>query len=291
MNLNTTTNIEELLPVHSINEKFYEVYIEEGKKKLENKTVVFSMLCRNNANVLEKNINILTKLVKDYVKDYRFVVYENDSADSTKEVLKNIKEKNKKFYYKSETNRRKHFGPTKNQERTKALAEYRNRNLEYIKDNYSDFDHVIVCDSDFIDISQKGFYNSFGLLYSSETDAMCGNSFQLLDLGRHKKELWNYDSWAFRGTWWYDICYFPNSNISSDPMLWFGYWFPPVGTNPIVINSGFGGMCIYKTKDYLNGEYDGRDCEHVTFNLSIKKNNPFFTLALNPSQIMLMPPP
>ena len=32
MNLNTTTNIEELLPVHSINEKFYEAYIEEGKK-------------------------------------------------------------------------------------------------------------------------------------------------------------------------------------------------------------------------------------------------------------------
>jgi hypothetical protein len=95
MNLNPNSNIEELLPVDNINKEFYESLIEEGKRQLKGKTVVFSMLSRNNANVLEKNINILTKLVKDYVEDYRFVVYENDSTDSTKEVLKTLEKKQK----------------------------------------------------------------------------------------------------------------------------------------------------------------------------------------------------
>lgn len=290
MNLNPKTNIEKLLPVDEINKEHYEAFVEEGKRKLKDKTVVFSMLCRNNGSVLNKNINILINLVKDYVKDYRFVVFENDSTDNTKQILSDLSASNDKFYYKSEDNNRQQYGPTKHKERTEALAEYRNRNLEYIKENYSDFDHVIVCDSDFIDISKNGFYNSFGMLYNSEIDAICGNSFQLMNI-EGKLKLWNYDSWAYRGTWWYDWCYFQNKYVIDNPMLWFGYWILPVGTNPIIVNSAFGGLGIYKTKDYIEGTYSGIDCEHVTFHLSLRKKNPYFRLALNPSQVMLMPGP
>jgi hypothetical protein len=71
-------------------------------------------------------------------------------------------------------------------------------------------------------------------------------------------------------------------------MLWFGFWIPPKGSAPIKINSGFGGMAIYKTKFYLIGNYSGVDCEHVTFHYDIVNKNSKFNLFLNPSQVMLM---
>lgn len=289
-NINPESNIEKLLPVNEINKSSYEEFIEEGKEFLTGKTVVFSMLCRNNGNALNKNVSRLIKLIEGYVKDYRFVVFENDSNDNTKEVLKTIASNNDKFYYESEDNSRPHFGPTKKRERTNALAEYRNRNLQYIKQHYSDFDYVIVCDSDFIDISNKGFYHSFGVLKHTDTDAVCGNSYQLLNM-EGKPKLWNYDSWAYRATWWYDWAYFSNEYTIDNPMLWFGYWIVPVGTTPFFVNSAFGGMAIYKTSDYIQGEYEGLDCEHVIFHLNLRKARSDWRLALNPSQVMLMPGP
>ena len=289
-NLNPGSNIEKLLPVNEINASSYNAFIEEGKIQLENKTVVFSMLCRNNADVLKKNVNTIVNIVKNYVKDYKFVVFENDSKDNTKQILKQLATEDPNFYYESEDNNKPHFGPSKNPKRTEALAEYRNRNLEYIKKNYSDYDYVIVIDSDFIDISINGFYHSFGMLRMTDIDAICGNSYQLLNI-EDKPKLWNYDCWAYRATWWYDWSYFRNEYIIDNPMLWFGYWIVPVGTTPFFVNSAFGGMAIYKTQDYILGEYDGKDCEHVMFHLSLRKEKPDWRLALNPSQIMLMPGP
>lgn len=280
-------NIEDYLPVSpTFKEAYYEI-AEEGKKELKDKKVVFSLLARNVERQLERNIIKLIDLVEDYVKDWRIVIYENDSEDQTAKVLSELSEKYPlKIIYKTETHNRMAFGPVKKLERVEALSEYRNHNLEFIKNNLFDFDYVIVCDSDFVDISKNGFYNSMGLLKSSNLSAVCGNSFQIKIVGG-KQSLWNYDSWAFRGTWWQDLNSVKNEYIQ-DQMLWFGFWILPVGSQPIIVNSGFGGMAIYKRDVYVQAQYQGLDCEHVVFHWNLARKVKDFRMALNPSQVMLM---
>ena len=71
-------------------------------------------------------------------------------------------------------------------------------------------------------------------------------------------------------------------------MLWFGFWILPVGSQPIIVNSGFGGMAIYKRDEYVQGHYQGFDCEHVVFHWNLARKVQDFKMVLNPSQIMLM---
>jgi hypothetical protein len=221
----------------------------------------------------------------------QIILFENDSLDDTKEKINNLILLNSNIVLLSQKFDRPHFGTVKDKRRVDALAEYRNILKNYIKDNYSDYDFVIVTDTDFKDFSLDGIYNSFGWLsYSGEIDAICGNSFELKNVfSVSKKSLWNYDCWAFRSTWWND---WQNQQLTEfynyDPMFWFGIWILPPGSPLIRINSGFGGCCIYKTSLYIHAEYNGNDCEHVTFHRDLESKNKNFSLYLNPSQIMLM---
>jgi hypothetical protein len=79
----------------------------------------------------------------------------------------------------------------------------------------------------------------------------------------------------------------PAPENTYDPMLWFGFWIPPVGCSPIIVNSAFGGCGIYRSSMYFLEDYDDKDCEHVCFHYNLSKENPLFKLVLNPSQRML----
>jgi len=124
--------------------------------------------------------------------------------------------------------------------------------------------------------------------HSDTINAIAGNSFQYRSLaeGDEKKTLWNYDSWAYRQTWWYPLS--QPEYFSYNIMTWFNLHIMPTGSQVISVNSAFGGMTIYRLQNFIKGEYNGRDCEHVTFHYSLKQANPDFQLVVNPSQIMLM---
>lgn len=277
------TEIESILKLSPIFKEGYDLAVQKGKENLSGKSVVFSMLCRNGEDLILKNIDTLKSLVKPYVKDYKFVIYENDSTDNTKEILKSIMVQDPNVHCTITNHNRKFYGQTKEKERTTALAEYRNYNLEYIRSNYSDYDYVIVCDSDFADVGQQGFYNSFGFFEHEGISAICGNSYQLTE----KNKLWNYDSWAYRHISWVDLSIVELPTIDNWNGYWFGFWVMPRGVPPFFVKSAFGGMGIYRTRQYLSGKYEGYDCEHVTFHYSLAQNKNF-NLVLNPSQVMLM---
>lgn len=278
--------IETLIP--TVFEDSYQQMISFGKEYLKDKKVVYSILCRNIGENLENNINLLKKILLDAeVKSYAFVIYENDSTDSTKEVLESLRKSDDNIHYTSVDLGRKQFGPVKDQERITALAEYRNHNLEYIAEHFPDYDFVIVSDIDFVDISIDGVYHSFGLLDKyGAISAIAGNSYTL-----YENKLWNYDSWAYRGFWYQDIDTVKIENgIGPNAMYWFGMRIMPIGFYPETVNSAFGGMCIYRTPAYLCGvRYGDEDCEHVVFNLSLKRQFPNYEMIINPSQIMMLP--
>lgn len=287
--------MENLLNILDEFKDSYYHYTDLGKNNLKNKKVIFLGLCRSVSKVIEKNLNTLVDLVKDYVADYKIILFENDSDDNTLEILNSYREKNNNLIIINDTFQRPKYGPVKDYNRTKFLAEYRNILKDYAAKNYKDYDFVIVIDTDFLDFNINGFYNSFGWMsHTNQVDAICGNSLEIKQITNHQQQkqqiVWNYDSWAYRGSWWNDFHLYSPTKDSFDRMTWFGFWIPPLGSPIIRINSGFGGMAIYKTHQYFNGEYEGYDCEHVIMNLSLHQKNKDFKLFLNPSQTMLVSP-
>lgn len=284
-------SIESLLGLSVEYESSYVHYVSQGKDYLKDKKIVFVGLCRSVGNIIENNIAKIINIVDAVSLDYKIILFENDSNDDTVTKLKSLSSDNPNIIYISQTLHRTHYGTVKETKRVEAFAEYRNLLKNYIANNYSDYDLSVVVDVDFVDFSSNGFYHSVGLMKNySYISAMCGNSFEVKPVfNETQQSLWNYDSWAYRGSWWNDLCNKSTSKfINYNPMFWFGLWILPRGSDPIRTNSGFGGMCIYKTKTYLTGEYNGNDCEHVTFHYDLYHKNIDFQLYLNPSQIMLL---
>ena len=282
-------NIEEILPVTKPYIELYSDTNKIGTEFLSKQNVIFAALVRDVGSVINKNINKIVNFANKYCKSYKIVLYENDSVDNTKIELDKICSNNDNIHYISEKFNRPKFGPVKDKVRTITLAQYRNTLKDFIKNKFDNVDFVIVIDMDFIDLSENGLLNSFGWLAQySHMSAMAGNSFQLRKIFDKPHEIWNYDSWAYRGSWWEDTTKFKNSDYQHvDSMLWFGLWLPPVGSIPFIVNSAFGGSCIYRPEYYFSGTYDGKDCEHVTFHYHLYDTTNF-KLFLNPSQIMLL---
>jgi len=282
-------NIEELLrPTREFVSK-YHFYIKRGIKYLQTQNICIVGLTRNTANIIDNTLNTFVNIGSN-AKNYKIVLFENDSTDHTKTTIENRIKNNPNISLISEQYNRPQFGQVQSTERTKALSEYRNKLKQYIQEQYANYDYVIVTDTDFESISLNGIYNSFGWLASIPTiGAICGNSFEYKHIfSKEHKSLWNYDSWAYRGTWWNNLQTHNGADIRYDPMMWFGIHILPVGSDPIRINSGFGGMAIYKTNFFLMGNYSGHDCEHVMFHHDIFSKDNNFNLFLNPSQTMLL---
>ena len=279
--------IEKCIPFYSSNDSDYRIHTAKGEVFLRDKKIVVGGLVRNGEAYLSENINHLCDILK-ISKDFRIVIYENDSEDNTKDVLKKLADSNSKIQYTSETNNRPMFGQVKNKERITALAEYRNKVLETIKTQYSDFDYVIIVDLDFKQLPAKSLYNSFGHLANIQDDCMgiSGFTYEIKRMNENMTMLWNYDCWAHRSNWWHDLDYFQRLDIPVYSMYWFGYMTLPIGMTPYVVNSNFGAMAIYRLKDYIQGEYSDIDCEHVSFHYSLRSKLNHVMLA-NPSQVML----
>lgn len=283
-----STNISLLIPKDAFFKNDHQQLVTKGLESIKELKIVFVGLARNLGSVLENSINRLVQLGES-AKEYKIVIFENDSEDNTKIILEELSNTNKNIHFLSETNNRPQFGTVKDISRTNALAEYRNKLKDYVVKHFASYDFVIVTDLDFIDFSTEGVYNSFGWLtrFGDQIDAIAGNSYEYKYVTSDTvKSLWNYDSWAFRYNWWPELPGLPS--MTYNRMLWFGFFVMPVGLPVIPVNSSFGGMTIYKMEKFKLGTYDGTDCEHVRFHYSLKQNFPNFQLVLNPSQIMLL---
>ena len=263
--------------------EIYREKIEIGKKLASESTIGVAGLARNIENVFSRNTTFLKENFLSSFKDYEFFVYENDSEDETLEILEEWS-KDSKHRYISEKLGSKKFGTSTTQERLDVMSNGRNVCLNNLSQNH---DYILVVDLDFISLETDGLFNSIGWLKEDYIGAMSGFSFHyrtqpLPDGLKTKNPMWtNYDSWAYRHTYWEDL-------YTQGQMYWFWWWLPPAGSIPWSVNSAFGGSCIYKSKYYFSAEYSNEDCEHVTHFYNIKKNNPEFNLFVNPSQRMIV---
>jgi hypothetical protein len=196
--------------------------------------------------------------------NFAVIIYENDSKDATRKILKEKKKSN--YFYLFEDN-------VIETRRTMRLANGRNKILDKARDlnKTGDFDYLIVLDMD--NVNETGdFVESIDTCFeydTSEWDVLTGN-----------QTVGYYDIWALRK----DNDY--NKDFVHDPNGVPSRIYEKGGL--LEITSAFGGIAVYKLsaipkKCKYIGEYKENNefniqpyhekCEHVEFNECIKENN------------------
>ena len=163
---------DKVLPVdHEFAAQYADVTCEGATIAARSK-VVFVGMARQIGGILPMTLSRISDLSKHF-KSTCVVVVENDSTDSTKEVLSAFAADNPgRVVVDSKDNGRPHlhgFEPS----RVQAYAEYRNRGRELALEHFGDADYVIVVDFDaWGGWSAHGLINGIGWLERIK-DAAC----------------------------------------------------------------------------------------------------------------------
>lgn len=250
----------------------------EGALVAARSSVVVVGLARDIGGILPTSIERIEQTVRHFAS-WKAIVLENDSTDDTKEILTKWATGDPEHVIVEMTDNGKPHLHGFEPARTEAMAQYRNRCRELVREHCSDADYVLIVDLDaWGGWSVHGVINGIGW-HERMPEAGCMASTSLFKhqymLADGKRPWCHYDNWAYRWLGW-------------SPRMgpWFTFWLPPPGASPIEVNSAFGGLGIYKTAAYLEAEYSGEDCEHVPFHGRMKEKG--WSIHLNPAQRCVM---
>jgi hypothetical protein len=253
----------------------YKEHVEFGRVEARRQKLAIVSICRNAMPYLRNTLALVDELAGLW-RDCSLYVYENDSTDETAAVLDDFAIRQwvtiEHDTLGGEDSRG--FEP----ERTVRLAKCRTRCQDWVRRNAADANYVMVLDTDpHGGFSVDGVLNSLGWFcemlgesfHRREPGAMASHSLFL------RKEQGGYgvaayDAWAAR------LNHFEDRREHK----WFHMLMPPVGSQPIPMNSAFGGLCLYRREAYLAGVYEGGDCEHVLHHKAMQRAG--YQLFLNP---------
>jgi|GEM_PF-1016444 len=282
-----------------------------GKEEMKKHKIVIVGITRDNAPDIQVMIKSIENIGEKF-KDYKVVLFENDSKDGTKKMLHSWWIKNNKVKVIS-----KSYNNLKTPNR-KFIAEARNQYLAALKsEEYNDFDIVMTLDMDMsYGIDARGIEDSFSKIKS--WDAVCsngifnakGNMYDVFSF-RNKDFPWTPKQWQEicvdknnKNYNWRNLCKkgaihqkesaysatFSNKFRSRNKLYWLlivpqAQKIFPIGSKLVEVNSCFGGAAFYKRHAITGCKYDSADgdSEHVSFNSCIKNKNKG-RIVLNPSQ-------
>jgi hypothetical protein len=248
--------------------------IAKGLEEVSKHKVIFAGITRDNAEDLPKMLDFMEDFGSKF-KDYRVVIFENDSKDNSVEILKKYERRNSKIKIISEN-----FNLQKRPS-IKFLADIRNKYLDEINSSssYDDFDILI-----FVDLDMKYGFDLRGILHSfskiESWDMVCSNG-----IFTKSGKMW--DAFAFRNdefpygldklsheVYWSDIV--PKIQKIYDPK-----------SDLLPVYSCFGGIGIYKKKFIEGCRYDSikGDCEHIPFHKCMREKNGA-RIFMNPAQLI-----
>ena len=244
-----------------------------GKRRMAASRVVFCGLARD----VEKELAVVTQRIESAAamfRDYRVVIYENDSRDGTLDLLHAWERENPNVTVLHEVLEAPRWGSVPDPERMAHLAYCRNRYLDHVAQHHADFDHMIVLDTDLHrGFSYEGLANTFG---HEDWDAVGSNGILVPIEGRPPPDPMFFDAWAFRSEGDVEAQSFEVVN-----RLQFHRGEPLVP-----VWSCFGGLAVYRMDCVLSGaRYGGTDCEHVVFHRELRDRG-YAAQYLNPSQFV-----
>jgi hypothetical protein len=214
--------------------------------------VAFCFIIKDGESYLEKNINKIINFGNKYTKEFKIYYAENDSVDSTKIILSNIKNKYNNIYGKHLKLDGKHstqlctklFEKYNCSNRTRRLAYLRNIVLNLAK-KWKEADYLFMLDLDFVEFNEKELYNMFNIIkYNKNIDGIFGMS-----VTKHKRNCL-YDLGAV-------------TPIYKKLFIMNQY-------KMVKVNSAFSGFGIYRMKLIINKnlKYNIKtnNIEHIDFN-------------------------
>ncbi len=255
------------------------------------KNIAIAALARNCEKNLPLNIERIEKLRTHFTKSYVFI-YENDSTDSTVDLLNNWAKQYDHVYIKCEhldlknqkstTSRRIYRGV--NIKRISRMSECRNNLLEMIK-NICEPDYVLFIDSDILSFSVDGILSAIKKAQDINWGALFANCYMTYSVNNQTDTFAiYYDTFAYVAQ---------NRNIQDirpfeiSPIYRFFLskkLFKLIQQNDFFqCSSAFGGIAIYKYNNLKEQDYKPiipqkweklgiALCEHVSVNQNI--NNP-----------------
>lgn len=240
--------------------------MDEGKERLRYADVAVVGLARNCAPQLNANLRRAAGFGAA-CRSWALHVETNDNTDETVDVLQAFAAEHSQASFTNRTTGRAQRSAEFAGPRTQALAEYRTACQSWVREHRPHSDYVVVVDFDaWGGWTPTGLLAAFGWLVEMQgAFGMAAVSLCQMEIQRERGWL-HYDCWALRGvgqprTYWDDY--------SKGMGGWKHHFLPAVGTPPVLVGSAFGGLCVYRTEDYLAGTYSGEDCEHVPFHRSI----------------------
>lgn len=250
-----------------------------GRKAFSRKKVVICGLIHNSEKTVEKMFHLMHETVKDAL-DYRVMMFENDSRDNTSAIMQTICSKYERTICINEVGLKSAAGfGAFGKGRFDVMAGLRNRLVQQVLGGeLKDWDAMIVVDMDLFDraFSPGGYVGqdtpSKGwkadmvptMFATDHWDVMCGNG--IWSYGRY------YDTLAFRNNKYNDTLNKRDKQLfvaMRDKSLEFK------GESLVPVYSCFGGIAAYKIKALAETKcvYTGDDCEHVTLNQCLTRNN------------------
>ena len=245
--------------------------VTAGYGAMREGSAILCGLTRDDAATLPLTIRRIERTGERF-RDYRVILFENDSRDATPAILKRWAAENPRVRVISESIAGTAIARLG---RTERLAWCRNRYLDAIRQDqaYRPFEYVIVADMDLTGgWSLDGLASGFA---HPGWDAMASNS-----LGYHYLRRTYYDIYALD----------PVSVLRQGFLqrLIGQAWPLRRGDPPIPVRSAFGGLAVYRKDPLLQRRYSGiREgkplCEHRALNADGR-----LRCFLNPSQITVV---
>lgn len=271
--LSTSEFPEDAFPPVSEHARDHQRICQRGRTAMARSRVAITGLARNLGTILPTTIARVERLGGLFA-DHRVIIYENDSTDDTKLILRSWAARNRRVHVTTEDFSDPVNPTTRCLQRIERMARYRAHCQDAVRALCPDYDFTIVIDLDVAGgWSEEGVANTFG---HEGWDFVGANGLIYRREGFDFNALRQYDMWALR----FDEALTPLPTQDAHR-----YRFR-VGEPLVPVTSCFGGMGIYTMSAYLAGRYAASDCEHVAFHRGLISSG-YRRLFLNPSQVLV----
>ena len=244
-----------------------------GYAAMADTRVAITGLARDVGRILPLTIRRIENLARLFA-DSQVVVFENDSQDDTRLLLRRWAGANRRVDVTSERLDDPVNQATRCLDRAGRMAFYRQRCQERVLELCPGFDAVIIVDFDVLGgFSLDGIASSFGW---PGWDFVGANGLICRRHGLAMNALRQYDTWAIR----FDADLTPLSSAAAGGLVY------ERGGPLVPVTCCFGGLGIYTMAAYRQGRYGGTDLEHATFHRSLIAAG-HDRLFLNPSQLVI----
>jgi hypothetical protein len=235
-----------------INRAYISEEIIDGKQKMRNSSVSICSIVRDCGSNLKRNIRKV-EILRSLFKDSEIVVFENDSIDNTKEVLKEWERDFKNIHVFTDTFGSKTIpsrgsikgNPFYSISRIEKMVIYRNKYLKYLNTQGLEKDFVMVIDLDISDFDIDGVAHSFGT--KTEWDCITANGTSVSSRFRRQY----HDAYAL-------IEFDKLNQVQTEQSIRINrirYSYLHEGMPLFPVDSAYGGMAIYKWSAIKNISY------------------------------------